>query len=170
MGRATEVNIEGTANVLDAMAETGTGRIVFASSPHAIAPVSAEGLDKAQVEEMLADSGAKWVAIRSALILGRSVDNWLLRLLALPAYPDIVGSADRPLQVVHADDALRLFVRALLDDESASGPVNLAAPGEPTFRQLADALGRRVVRCGGGALGGAARPHWPNWNSCRARR
>ena len=145
------VNIEGTANVLDAMAETGTGRIVFASSPHAIAPVSAEGLDKAQVEGMLADSGAKWVAIRSAFILGRSVDNWLLRLLALPAYPDIAGSADRPMQVVHADDALRLFVHALLDDEIASGPVNLAAPGEPTFRQLADALGRPVLRLG--ALG-----------------
>ena len=145
------VNIEGTANVLDAMAETGTGRIVFASSPHAIAPVSAEGLDKAQVEGMLADSGAKWVAIRSAFILGRSVDNWLLRLLALPAYPDIAGSADRPMQVVHADDALRLFVHALLDDEIASGPVNLAAPGESTFRQLADALGRPVLRLG--ALG-----------------
>ncbi len=145
------VNIEGTANVLDAMAEAGTGRIVFASSPHAIAPVSAEGLDKAQVEGMLADSGAKWVAIRSAFILGRSVDNWLLRLLALPAYPDIAGSADRPMQVVHADDALRLFVHALLDDEIGSGPVNLAAPGEPTFRQLADALGRPVLRLG--ALG-----------------
>jgi nucleoside-diphosphate-sugar epimerase/phosphohistidine swiveling domain-containing protein len=145
------VNIEGTANVLDAMAETGTGRIVFASSPHVIAPVSAEGLDKARVEGMLAESGAKWVAIRSAFILGRSVDNWLLRLLALPAYPDIAGSADRSMQVVHADDALRLFVRALLDDEIDSGPVNLAAPGEPTFRQLADALGRPVVRLG--ALG-----------------
>jgi nucleoside-diphosphate-sugar epimerase/phosphohistidine swiveling domain-containing protein len=145
------VNIEGTANVLDAMAETGTGRIVFASSPHAVAPVSTEGLDKGQVEGMLAESGAKWVAIRSAFILGRGVDNSLLRLLALPVYPDIAGAADRPLQVVHADDALRLFVRALLDDEIASGPVNLAAPGELTFRRLADALGRRVVRLG--ALG-----------------
>jgi nucleoside-diphosphate-sugar epimerase/phosphohistidine swiveling domain-containing protein len=149
------VNIEGTANVLDAMAETGTARIVFASSPHAVAPVSTEGLDKGQVEGMLAESGAKWVAIRSAFILGRGVDNWLLRLLALPVYPDIAGAADRPLQVVHADDALRLFVRALLDDEIYSGPVNLAAPGEPTFRQLADALGRPVVPLGRalGALG-----------------
>ena len=135
-----QANIEGTANVLDAMAETGTGRIVFASSPH---------VNKARVEEMLAESGAKWIAIRSALILGRGVDNWLLRLLALPAYPDIAGSADRPLQVVHIDDALRLFVHALLDDEIVSGPVNLAAPGELTSRQIAHALGRPVVRLGG---------------------
>jgi nucleoside-diphosphate-sugar epimerase/phosphohistidine swiveling domain-containing protein len=162
------VNIEGTHNVLEAMAATGSGRIVFASSPHVygaatapaeerdtVAPVLAEGVDKAHVEQMLADSGAKWVAIRSGLILGRGVDNWLLRLLTLPAYPNIGGSADRRLQVVHADDALRLFVRALLDDEIESGPINLAAPGEPTFRQLAGALGRPVVPLGGavGALG-----------------
>jgi nucleoside-diphosphate-sugar epimerase/phosphohistidine swiveling domain-containing protein len=155
---SNRVNIEGTRNVLQAMAETGTGRIVFASSPHVygaatapaderdvVTPVCAEGLDKAHVEEMLANSGAKWIAIRSALILGRGVDNWLLRLLALPAYPDITGSADRRLQVVHPDDALRLFIRALLDDEIDSGPINLAAPGEPTFGQLAGALGRPVV-------------------------
>ena len=98
---------------------------------------------------MLAESGAKWVAIRSAFILGRGVDNWLLRLLALPAYPDIAGAADRSLQVVHADDALRLFIRALLDDGIDSGSVNLAAPGEPTFRQLAEILGRPVVPLGG---------------------
>jgi nucleoside-diphosphate-sugar epimerase/phosphohistidine swiveling domain-containing protein len=157
-----QVNIDGTQNILEAMAETGTGRIVFASSPHvygaatapagerdALTPVSGEGLDNAKVEKMLADSGATWVAIRSALILGRGVDNWPLRLLALPAYPDVAGSADRRVQVVHSDDALRLFVRALLDDEIDSGPINLAAPGEPTFRQLAGTLGRPVVPFGG---------------------
>ena len=155
------VNIDGTQNVLEAMAETGSGRVVFASSPHVygaaaapaderdvVAPVSVEGLDKAHVEQMLADSGATWVAIRSALILGRGVDNWLLRLFALPVYPDITRSADRHMQVVHTDDALRLFVRALLDDDISSGPINLAAPGEPTLRQLAGALGRRVVPLG----------------------
>ena len=35
-----------------------------------------------------------------------------------------------PLQVVHSDDAHRLFVRAAVDPEVGSGAVNLAAPGE----------------------------------------
>jgi nucleoside-diphosphate-sugar epimerase/phosphohistidine swiveling domain-containing protein len=153
-----QVNIDGTHNVLQAMAETGTGRIVFASSAHvygaattpvtehdAMTPASAEGLFQARVEQMLADSGAQWVAIRSALIVGRSVDNWLLQLLAQPVYPDTDGSADRYVQVVHADDALRLFDRAVVDPEIASGPVNLAAVGQPTFRQIAAALGRHIV-------------------------
>jgi nucleoside-diphosphate-sugar epimerase/phosphohistidine swiveling domain-containing protein len=147
-GISEQVNLGGTRNVLDAMAETGAGRIVFTSSAHALAPASAEGRDKARVEEMLAASDAHWVAIRSALVVGRSVDNWVRRLLALPVLPDIDGSADRPLQVVHLDDALRLLVRAVLDPETIAGPVNFAAPGVPTFRQIARALGRPVVPLG----------------------
>jgi nucleoside-diphosphate-sugar epimerase/phosphohistidine swiveling domain-containing protein len=153
-----QVNIDGTQNVLEAMAETGAGRIVFASSAHvygaasapateqdAMTPASSEGLYKARVEQMLADSGAHWVAIRSALIVGRGVDNWVLRLFAQPAYPDTDGSADPRVQVVHADDALRLFDRAVVDPEIESGPVNLAAVGQPTFRKIAAALGRPIV-------------------------
>jgi nucleoside-diphosphate-sugar epimerase/phosphohistidine swiveling domain-containing protein len=156
-----QVNIDGTRNVLEAMAETGTGRIVFASSAHvygenhapnsehdAIAPLSADGTQKACAEEMLAASGAEWVAIRSALILGRGVDNWVRRLLALPAFPD--GSADRRIQVVHLDDALRLWEHAILNPKIDGGPLNLAAAGAPTFRQIAAKLGRLIVPLGSG--------------------
>ena len=156
-----QVNIDGTRNVLEAMAETGTGRIVFASSAHvygekdapnsehdAITPLSADGTHNARVEEMLAASGAEWVAIRSALILGRGVDNWVRRLLALPAFPD--GSADRRMQVVHLDDALRLWEHAILNAKIDGGPVNLAAAGAPTFRQIAAMLGRPIVPLGSG--------------------
>ena len=148
-------------NVLEAMAETGTGRIVFASSAHvygeqdapnseqdAITPLSSDGTHKARVEEMLAASGAEWVAIRSALILGRGVDNWVRRLLALPAFPD--GSADRRMPVVHLDDALRLWEHTILNAEIAGGPVNLAAVGARTFRQIAAMLGRPIVPLGSG--------------------
>ncbi|OJZ74592.1 hypothetical protein BRW65_07690 [Mycobacterium paraffinicum] len=186
-----QVNIDGTRNVLAAMAETGARRIVFASSAHVYgggdapktehdvrAPVSAEGRYQAMVERMLEDSELEWVAIRSALIVGRNVDNWVRRLLALPVFPD--GSADRLMQVVHSDDALRLFNRAIVDNEIGSGPVNLAAPGELTFRRIAAALGRPIVRLGFGLaelelVHGAAfmdtarlREQWgfrPAWNS-----
>lgn len=185
-----QVNIEGTHNVLEAMAETGAGRIVFPSSAHvygaadaakgeheAMAPVCADGRHQASVEQILAASNFEWVAIRSALIVGRGVDNWVRRLLALPAFR--AGPADRRLQVVHLDDALRLFIRAILDNETNSGPVNLAAPGETTSRQVAAVLGRPVVRLGFGLaelqrLQGAAlmdtsrlREQWgfvPAWN------
>ncbi|OBK65146.1 sugar epimerase family protein [Mycobacterium sp. 1165178.9] len=156
---ARQVNIGGTRNVLDAMAQTGSRKVVFASSAHvyggggapktehdATAPANAEGRLKAEAEQMLAESGVEWVAIRSALILGRNVDNWVRRLLALPALRD--RSGDRRLQVVHLDDALRLFNSALVDDKTRGGPVNLAAAGSLTFRQLAGALRRPVARLG----------------------
>jgi nucleoside-diphosphate-sugar epimerase/phosphohistidine swiveling domain-containing protein len=151
-----QVNIDGTRNVLEAMAETGAGRVVFASSAHvygerdapnsehdAIAPLAADGIHKVRVEEMLAASSAEWVAIRSALILGRGVDNWVRRLLALPAFLD--GSTDRRVQVVHLDDVLRLWERAILSEKIVGGPVNLAAAGAPTFRQIAALLRRPIV-------------------------
>jgi nucleoside-diphosphate-sugar epimerase/phosphohistidine swiveling domain-containing protein len=143
-----EVNIGGTANLLDAVAHTSTCRIVFASSAHVLNPASAEGRDIARVEEMLADCGTDWVAIRSAAILGRGVDNWVRRVLAAPLFPDVDGSGRRAVQVVHSDDVHRVFVQAIVDTGVASGPVNLAAPGELTLREIAGVLGRPVVPIG----------------------
>ena len=158
----SEVNIGGTANVLDAMAQTGTRRIVFASSAHVygvdhgdkpplseadhLKPVSAEGRNIADAEKMLADSGAEWVAIRSAPILGRGVDNWVRRVLAAPLFPQ--GAAGRRVQVVHNDDVHRVFLQAIVDTGIGSGPVNLAAQGESTLREIAGVLGRPVLPAG----------------------
>ncbi|WP_343603094.1 NAD-dependent epimerase/dehydratase family protein [Mycobacterium sp.] len=153
------VNVGGTATVLDAMATAGTRRIVFPSSAHVygahraarppvteddpLQPVSDEGRDKVRAEELLAACGAEWVALRCAVILGRDIDNRVRRLLASPFLPD--GIAGRTLQVVHTDDVHRMFLRAILDTGMGSGPVNLAAPGEPTFAALAATLGRPTV-------------------------
>ena len=80
--------------------------------------------------------------IRPGIVVGRDVDNTVMRLLGSPAFPNVEGSADRPMQIVHTDDVHRLFVRAVLGHET--GPVNLAAPGEPTVRDITAKLGRRL--------------------------
>jgi nucleoside-diphosphate-sugar epimerase/phosphohistidine swiveling domain-containing protein len=155
-----EINVGGTANVLDAMARAGTRRIVLASSAHVYGidrgvplsedarrqPVVDYGVDKARVEEMVAACGVQWVAIRSAAILGRGVDNWVRRVLASLLFP--AGSAERAVQVVHSDDVHRVFTRAALDPAIDNGPVNLAATGEITLAEIADAVGRPTVRSG----------------------
>lgn len=136
-----EVNIVGIRNVLQAMAETGARRIVCAGSAHL--PTSAEGKQEAEVQRLVADSGAQWVSIHSALIVGRNVDNWVRRLFSLPAFPR--AFADREMQVIHADDAVRLLARAVSDHETAGGPVNVAAPGSLTLREIAAILGRPLL-------------------------
>ncbi|TDK87068.1 NAD-dependent epimerase/dehydratase family protein [Mycobacterium paragordonae] len=152
-------DIQGAANLLAAMAENGSGRIVFTSCAQIygagsrpatedgpLNPTSSVGRQTVRVERMLADSGFEWVAIRLPLVVGRGVDN---RLRAIAASPVLfTGSADGRIQVVHTDDALRLLNRAVLQDEIISGAVNLAAPGAPTVRQVAAALRRPVVPIG----------------------
>jgi nucleoside-diphosphate-sugar epimerase/phosphohistidine swiveling domain-containing protein len=142
---AHQVNVGGTRNVVNAMADTGARRIVFPSSAHVGGPL-ASGRHQGSIEEMLTATDLQWVAIRSALVVGRGVDNWVQRLLALPVLPI---DSDRPVQVVHLDDALRFFVRAVLDTGFESGPVDLAAPGTLAFRRIARVLGRPVVPLGG---------------------
>ncbi|QLL05423.1 PEP-utilizing enzyme [Mycobacterium vicinigordonae] len=146
----------GTANVLRAMTETRCSRIVFTSSAQVygaadglvaenvpLHPTTHEGRLSADVETILAESSAQWLAIRLPLVLGRGVDNRLRAQLALPILP--VESVDRYIQVVHTDDVLRVLTRAIVDSESPSGATNVAASGTVTYRQLAAALGRRIL-------------------------
>jgi len=155
-----DINIGGTQNVLDAMDQSGSRRIVFASSvlaygarttaggrlkeddPLSPSPDHFYAFHKACVEGMLAECGKEWVAIRPGIVVGRDVDNTVMRLLGSPAFPNVEGSADRPMQIVHTDDVHRLFVRAVLGQET--GAVNLAAAGEPTVRDITSKLGRRL--------------------------
>ncbi len=168
---ADDVNVGGTANLLDAMTSSGSRRIVFVSSAHVYgnrpdrtAPLTEDevqhGCDTAKVETMIANAGVEWVAVRSALVLGREADNAVLRLLAAPILLDVAGFGDRPLQVVHTDDIHRLLVRAVLDDSVDGGAVNLAAAGILTLKELAATIGRPLVRLRLGMLRRAL-PVWP---------
>ncbi|MGO9034497.1 NAD-dependent epimerase/dehydratase family protein [Mycobacterium sp.] len=168
---AHDVNVGGSANLLEAMTISGCRRIVVASSAHVYgthpdptAPLTEDEVPAPAVEAMIAEAGVEWVAVRSALVLGRDVDDALLRLLATPMLLDVAGSGDRPLQVVHTDDIQRLLVRAVLDDDVESGAVNLAAPAVLTLKKLAATIGRPLVRLRLGMLGRAlsvlAGPEW----------
>jgi nucleoside-diphosphate-sugar epimerase/phosphohistidine swiveling domain-containing protein len=152
-GVARDVNAAGATNLLEAMTISGSRRIVFVSSAqvdgtHAdsTAPLTEDEVPAPAVEAMIAEAGVEWVAVRSALVLGREVDNALLRLLTTPMLLDVASSGDHPLQVVHTDDIQRLLVRAVLDDDVESGAVNLAAPGVLTLKKLAATIGRPLVR------------------------
>jgi len=156
-----QTNIGGTENVLDAMQRSGSRRIVFASSimgyggrPASDPWVTEEsemtpdpahfyGSHKAHVERLLAESGLEYVSVRPGLVLGRTVDNMLLKLLGSPAFPNVAGSADRPLQVVHPEDVHRVFVAAVLGKHT--GAVNLAAPGQVTLRDITSRLKRPLI-------------------------
>jgi phosphohistidine swiveling domain-containing protein len=97
-------------------------------------------------ERLIGDNGREWVHIRTATVMGRDVDDAVLRTFTAPVIFDVGGSADRPMQVVHPEDVLRLVVDAALREDVPIGVVGLAANGHTTPRAIAKAVGRPVVR------------------------
>jgi len=88
------------------------------------------------------------IVAHTALVLGRHVDDAVLRRFTAPVLVDD-GSLDRPLQVVHAHDVERVLVRALLEPDPPTGRVDVAADGHTTLRAIAAAVGRPVVKVPG---------------------
>ena len=158
-GLERRINVGGTENVLRAMEKTGATRIVFASSSTVYGPQAESsplseatptrphpdhtyGLNKQEVEQLLAVAPVDSIPIRVVPVLGRSIDN---RVFALIAGPRLIGiRGKRQLwQVVHADDVGRFF--ALACETGPTGPVNLASDGVFTVEELARVLGKKML-------------------------
>jgi phosphohistidine swiveling domain-containing protein len=111
---------------------------------------------------VLRSAGLDPVIIAAPTILGRDVDDRLLRQFTRPVVLATRATADQPLRVVHPDDVRRLIVAAVLGDTGAAG---VAATGTTTVREIAAAVGRRLLilpdRVGVGTAGlVAAAPEW----------
>ena len=153
---AEPINLGGTRNVLEAMAESGCERMVFASSvtaygAHADHPqpwLEHEKLDpayglvyewhKAQAEAMIAESGVDAVRVRPTVVVGRNAHNAPANVYRQLAIPSLGGAAK--IQMVHQDDVGRFFAHACYS--TATGPVNLAADDVLTWTEVAH-LARR---------------------------
>jgi len=90
--------------------------------------------------------GVRVTCARLGAVLGPG--GGALPTMTLPFAFFVGGPLGRGSQVfawVHLDDAVAAFERCL-DDASLAGPVNVAAPGAVTQRELARALGRALHR------------------------
>lgn len=92
--------------------------------------------------------GARRVAVRHPLVLGRDPDDAVLRLFARPVHLYSGDEVDRPLQVVHPHDLARAYVHAVLHGGvgGVDGSPEVAGAGHTTLRAIASAVGRPLVR------------------------
>lgn len=154
------ISVGGTANVLEAMRRAGARRLVSASSAMSYGanpdnpPLFTEeheqrpaadyiyGTDKVAAERLIIDSGIEAVMARTAVTVGRNIDNLLVDIFAAPA---IVGikNVDIRYQLVHQDDVGRFF--ALAAEQGPPGPVNVSPPDFLPLRRIAEILGKRYV-------------------------
>jgi UDP-glucose 4-epimerase len=169
------INVEGSRNVFEAAVAAGAQRLVYSSSVAAYGFADVDGLltedvpalghprhpysaHKAEVEAVLADA-----------LAGGETEAWLLRacIVAGPDAPTLLQQArwpDRlpgplgalagavgvlpdpgvPFQLVHHDDVASALRAAVLG-RGEPGAYNIAADGQVTMRDLADAIGYRTV-------------------------
>ncbi|HEV3056570.1 MAG TPA: NAD-dependent epimerase/dehydratase family protein [Solirubrobacteraceae bacterium] len=154
------ISVGGTANVLEAMRRTGARRLVQASSAMSYganpdnpplfteqheqrpAPDYVYGTDKVAAERLIIESGIEAVLARTAVTVGRNIDNLLVDIFAAPA---IVGIKDVDIryQLVHQDDIGRFFAYAC--EQGPPGPVNVSPPDFLPLHEIARILGKRYV-------------------------
>jgi nucleoside-diphosphate-sugar epimerase len=154
------ISVGGTQNVVEAIRRTGARRLVFVSSAMSYganpdnpplfteqheqrpAPDYVYGTDKVAAERAIIESGIEAVMARTAVTVGRNIDNLLVDIFAAPAIVGIKG-VDVRYQLVHQDDVGR-FV-ALACEQGPPGPVNVSPPDFLPLRRIAEILGKRYV-------------------------
>jgi UDP-glucose 4-epimerase len=169
------INVEGSRNVFEATVAAGARRLVYASSVAAYGFPEVDGLltedlpalgharhpysaHKAEVEAALADALAggeteAWV-LRPSIVAGPDAPTFVEQvrwpdrlpgpLSAIAGAVAVLPDAGVPFQLVHHDD-VATALRAGVLGRGEPGAYNIAAAGEVTVRDLADALGYHTV-------------------------
>ncbi len=147
--RMRSINVDGTRNVLDAVAATGVRKLVYPSSatvygarPDNDVPLGEESpvrpntdfayaMHKLETERLVeafraAHPDVLVTVFRSAVVFGPNVDNFLSRVLEAPRLLTVSGY-EPPFQVVHEEDFVDALALAIQRD--IPGVYNLAADG-----------------------------------------
>ncbi|NOD69532.1 SDR family oxidoreductase [Ruegeria sp. HKCCD7303] len=183
MGRAAAyaVDVEGTRKVVNAAIANGVRRLVVTSSGaaygyHADNRIPLRERDplrgnpefpysdhKRQVEELLAEARSaapdlEQVVLRVGTVLGAGTENQITALFHKPRLLAVAGS-ESPFVFIWTHDLARILRRAATD--GPPGVYNVAGDGAMGVTDLADAMGKSVLRLPAWALKAAlsvARP------------
>ncbi|MDX1616845.1 MAG: NAD-dependent epimerase/dehydratase family protein [Candidatus Promineifilaceae bacterium] len=162
---ASEVNVQGTMNVVGACAEAQVNQIVLRSSTmvygahadNAAFLTESSPLrggrqmtsirDLVEIESFVAtfrrqEAQIKLTILRFANIVGPTVNSPMTQLLTLPAPPVLLGF-DPLLQFVHEDDVVGALV--LSTNQGADGVYNVAAADPIPLSRALRLVGRRAL-------------------------
>jgi UDP-glucose 4-epimerase len=162
-----DVDVNGTHNVLEAASEAGTQQVLATSSavaygafPDNPEPLTEEdpvrGLasfsyarDKTESDRLCQLWGLNhpdrvMTIVRPCIVLGPSVDNYLVRLWSKQPFQPDVGNLDNHIQFVHEDDVVDALTGLL--DGRHRGIFNLAGDGLMTLRECAELIENPIRR------------------------
>jgi dTDP-glucose 4,6-dehydratase len=157
------VNTAGTSLLLESMARSGTGRLVYFStdmvygrpqrtpvSPeHPLQPIGPYGRSKAAAEGIIArhaQGGMKITVLRPRLIIGAGrygVLQRLFQLIEMGLPVPMIGTGRNHYQMVSVHDCVDAALCAV-DVGLPTGPFNLGSTAPPTVRDLLESMIRRA--------------------------
>lgn len=151
-----DVNVRGTQNVFEAARAAGITRLIHLSSAAVYGggeklteaaqlqplPGFLYAQHKVEVENWLANEFPEALRLRPHIILGPHCQPLLKQLLHQPCYPRLPDPQPR-LQCVHEDDVADAISAGLFNP--VSSPLNLAAAGEYSFKQVIAARYRHPI-------------------------
>ena len=160
-----DVDVNGTAAVLQAAADAGIKQVIQTSSATAYgafpdnpkpiaedwpvrgAPDFAYAKNKADSDRIaqlwaLANPDAVMTIVRPSIVFGPSVDNYIVRAFGNNPFMPILDGVDEEFQLVHEDDVVSALL-ALLDGKH-TGAFNLAGDGTLTWRRAAELVGKKT--------------------------
>jgi UDP-glucose 4-epimerase len=163
--RMHDIDVNGTKNVLEAAHRSGVRQVIAISSTLAYgahpdnpkqltedAPLRGNkifpyGYYKAVTDKLIQDFARNHPEmtvsiLRPCTVFGPTVDNYVSRMLFLPATVCVRGY-DPPVQFVHEEDFVSACILAM--DKNIPGPFNISADGTLTVKQIAETLGARVI-------------------------
>lgn len=149
--RMSEVNVGGTAALLDLARREGVRRFIYLSAVSAVYPVkNAYGQSKAEAEALVAGSGLDFTILRLTMIYGEGGGlhfGKLVRLVErIPLVFPVLGPGHARVQPVYVDDASRA-VALVLDSPAAIGHTyGVSGATAVTFNELVDAVAAAMGR------------------------
>jgi UDP-glucose 4-epimerase len=163
--RMHEIDVMGTQNVLESAHRAGVRQVIAISSTlaygahpdnpgqiHENAPLRGNktfpyGYYKAVTDRWTQDFAGNHPEmtvsiLRPCTVFGPAVDNYVSRMLFLPATVCVKGY-DPPVQFVHEDDFVAACILAM--DKKIPGAFNITGDGTLSVKKIAETLGARVI-------------------------
>ncbi len=162
-----EIDVHGTANVLEAATAGDVEHVLVTSSataygafPDNPVPLTEEhpvrgvpdfeyARDKAEIDRLcqlwaFRNPERTMTIVRPCIVFGPRVENFIVRLWANQPFQADFGGPDVPIQFVHEDDLVEALIGLL--DGRHPGAFNIAGDGTMTLRECADLIGLKRRR------------------------
>ena len=139
------INVDGTGNLLSACSVNGVKRFIYVSSQAAAPNGGSYAESKLKGEDLVKESGLKWVILRPSEVYGpNSPDaiNKLIRWIQGCMVVPIIGDGTYKLSPAYIDDVIEVMGQCLWNPDMEGKSWVLSGPEEMTFTELVNRICR----------------------------